>query len=107
MFVRYRYREPNGLIKLEAAARPGGSLYWRPADAYFPLSLSPSSSPSSISFSLSLDSTPPCHELAARPASCLSAAAPAADGMCACKSPISFAHFLHFKIRSAKEGERE
>ena len=40
MFVRYRYREPNGLIKLEAAARPGGSLYWRPADASFPLSLS-------------------------------------------------------------------
>ena len=35
------------------------------------------------------------------------AAAAAADGMCACKSPISFAHFLHFKIRSAKEGERE
>ena len=34
-------------------------------------------------------------------------AAAAADGMCACKSPISFAHFLHFKIRSAKEGERE
>ena len=30
-----------------------------------------------------------------------------AGGMCACKSPISFAHFLHFKIRSAKEGERE
>ena len=49
--------------------------------------------PSSISLSHSLDSTLPCPRRT--------------DGMCACKSPISFAHFLHFKIRSAKEGERE
>ena len=102
MFVRYRYREPNGLIKLEAAA---GSLAPKPtamaaaavADAS-PLSLSPSLLSPSRSASIR-------HRL--RRATHETLSAPAADGMCACKSPISFAHFLHFKIRSAEEGERE
>ena len=57
MFVRYRYREPNGLIKLEAA----------PNEAHSPRSSLAADAPSSISFSLSLDSTPPppCHPRAA------------------------------------------
>ena len=83
MFVRYRYREPNGLIKLIELARPPRL---RPRFG----------APSSISFSLAqprFDTAMP--ETDGR-----------AGGMCACKSPISFAHFLHFKIRSAKEGER-
>ena len=56
MFVRYRYREPNGLIKLEAA----------PNEAHSPRSSLAADAPSSISFSLSLDSTLPPPLLSAR-----------------------------------------
>ena len=103
MFVRYRYREPNGLIKLEAAA---GSLAPKPTA----MAAAAAADASLLSLSLSLLSPSRSasirHRLRRATHETLSAPA-AADGMCACKSPISFAHFLHFKIRSAEEGERE
>ena len=92
--VRYRYREPNGLIKLEAAF----AFFLPPSRSLYLVLARPRFDTASVSC---------CCCCWCR--CCRRRRRRRREGnvRCfACKSPISFAHFLHFKIRrSAKEGE--